>query len=272
MPHKKQAKHLTVQNQLLDSKHPKWGHLVHLLQISLMDTMSLLQAWKKTGQAETLHQARMAWRRQKSLLKFYKPLLPELPQQSKSALQDLWHITGQLRNLDVALQSTLPAWRHDHPQVGPTEWPALLHRLHRDHLQTRQALAQELADDQVTAGFQELTIWTQHLATVPLKFKRKPFEKWAKQRLHCLQRKIRTQRHPFTPEGQHQSRLLLKQKRHALESLLTIQPRKKLQTQLNRVRKKQATWGHAQDMQVALNLIEGSGLCPELTQARRTSK
>jgi len=218
-----------------------------------------------------LHQARVAWRRHKCLLKFYKPLLPEPPQHGKAALQALWQLTGQLRNLDVALQSTLPAWRQDHPEVGTTEWPVLLHELHRDRLHKCHALTQAVAKRQVAVGFQQLQIWMQRLDTVPLQFKRQHFKKWARQRLQRLHRKMRALRHPFSPERQHQRRILLKQERHALESLLTIQPDKKHQAQLKRIRHQQTAWGHAQDMQAALDLIEGSGQWPELTQAWRAS-
>ena len=271
MPHPIKTRHPAVQHQNPNNRHQVWWHLVHLLRVSLEDTRSLLHAWTKTWQSETLHQARVAWRRQKCLLKFYKPLLSEPPQLCRAALQSLWHLTGRLRNLDVALKNTLPTWRHDHPDVGTTEWPALLHQLHRDRLLTRHALAQEVTKHQVTTGFKQLKTWMQCLNQVPLKFKRKPFEKWAKQRLQRLHRKMQAQRHPFSPERQHQCRILLKQERHALESLLAIHPNKKLQAQLKRVRNKQNVWGHAQDMQVALNLIEGSGQCPELIHAWRAS-
>lgn len=271
MPEPPQARHPAAHHRSANNRHLIGRHLVHLLWVALEDTQSLLQAWAQNGEAETLHQARVAWRRHKCLLKFYKPLLPEPPQHGKAALQALWQLTGQLRNLDVALQSTLPAWRQDHPEVGTPEWPVLLHQLHRDRLHKCHALTRAVAKRQVAVGFQQLQIWMQRLDTVPLQFKRHHFKKWARQRLQRLHRKMRALRHPFSPERQHQRRILLKQERHALESLLTIQPDKKHQTQLKRIRHQQTAWGHAQDMQAALDLIEGSGLWPELTQAWRAS-
>jgi hypothetical protein len=109
------------------------------------------------------------------------------------------------------------------------------------------------------------------LDSVTLKVRRKSFQKWAQHRLRRLHRKIKSQRHPFTPERQHRCRILLKQERHALESLLASHPDKKRRARLKRNRKKQIAWGHDQDMQTALNLIEGLGHCPELTKAWRAS-
>jgi CHAD domain-containing protein len=271
MPRSTRAKSTAIEN--LPSQHSQrtWSHLKQLLRVSLQDTRSMLFAWTQTRQIETLHQARLAWRRQKCLLKFYKPLLPEPPKRFRTSLQALWQLTGQLRNLDVALQSTLPAWRHAHPDVATQEWPGLMQQLHEDRQRACRALTHALHQPQVAAGFQQRKIWLQRLDTDPLNFKRQHFKNWAKQRLHRLHRKMQAQRHPFSPERQHQCRILLKQERHALESLLASQPNKKWQAQLKRVRKKQIVWGRAQDMQMVLNLIEGTGHCPDLTHAWRAS-
>ena len=271
MSHSTRTRHPAAQKPSPNHEQQAWSTLKHLLRTSLQDTRSLLQTWTDTRQSETLHQARVAWRRQKCLLKFYKPVLPEPPQRHRETLQSLWHLTGQLRNLDVALESTLPTWRQNHPEVGVKEWPTLVQQLHRDRLLTRDALAQEIARPRITAGLQQLHTWMKRLDTARSKVQGKSFEKWAKQRLKRLHKKIQSQRHPFTPEREHRCRILLKQERHALESLLANQPDKELQAQLKRIRKKQIAWGHDQDMQTALNLIEGTGHFPELTKAWRAS-
>jgi len=271
MPHTTRAKGRAVQSLQPHHEPPAWWTVKHLLRTSLQDTRSWLQIWAKTRHTEALHQARVAWRRQKSLLKFYKPLLPEPPQRHSEALQTLWHLTGQLRNLDVALESTLPAWRQTHCAVGVHEWPALLQQLHQDRLLARHALAQEIARPRITAGFQQLRTWMRRLDTIPLKVRRQPFDPWTRQRLHRLHKKIQAQRHPSTPERRHQCRILLKQERHVSEGLLTNHRDKKLRAQLKRIRKKQIAWGHDQDMQAALTLIEGTRHFPELTQAWRAS-
>ena len=271
MPRNTRTRPPAAQDPPPDHEQQAGSHLKQQLQASLQDTRSLLQAWTHSQQTEALHQARVAWRRQKCLLKFYKPLLPEPPQRHHQALQTLWHLTGQLRNLDVALESTLPTWRQNHPEVSAKEWPALVQQLHRDRLLTRDALAQEIARPRITAGFQQLQTWMKRLDTAPLKVQGQSFEKWAQQRLKRLDQKIQSQRHPFTPERQHRCRILLKQERHALESLLTNYPDKKHQAQLKRIRKKQIAWGHDQDKQAALTLIERSGLFPELAKAWRVS-
>ena len=271
MPHTTRTRYPAAQDPSPDHEQQAGSHLKQQLRASLQDTRSLLQAWTHSQQTETLHQARVAWRRQKCLLKFYKPLLPEPPQRHRQALQTLWHLTGQLRNLDVALESTLPTWRQNHPEVGAKEWPALVQQLHRDRLLTRDAVAQEIIRPRITAGFHQLHTWMKRLDTAPLKVQGQSFEKWTQQRLKHLHKKIQSQRHPFTPERQHRCRILLKQERHALESLLMTRHDKRSQTQLKRVRKKQIAWGQDQDMQATLNLIERPGLYPELTQAWRAS-
>lgn len=271
MPHSTRAKSTTLKNLPSKRAQRSWSHLKHLLRVSLQDTQSMLLAWTRTRQIETLHQARLAWRRQKCLLKFYKPLLPEPPQRHNDALQTLWHLTGHLRNLDVALKSTLPIWHQTHPNAGAHEWPSLVQQLHKDRQLACRALTHALNLPQVSAAFLQRKIWLQRLDCMPVKFKRQHFKKWANQRLHRLHRQMQAQRHPFSPERQHQSRILLKQERHALESLLASQPNKKWHVKLKRIRKKQIALGRAQDMQMVLNLIEGTGLCPELAQAWRAS-
>ena len=271
MPHSTRAKSRAVQNLLPNPEQQAWWFVKHLLRTSLQDTRSLLLTWTHTRQTETLHQARVAWRRQKSLLKFYRPLLPESPQRHNDALQTLWRLTGQLRNLDVALECTLPAWRQAHPDAGTHEWAGLVQQLHQDRQLARHALAKEIARPSTTARFQQLRTWMKRLDSVTLKVRRKSFEQWAQHRLRRLHQKIKSQQHPFTPERQHRCRILLKQERHALESLLANHPDKKRRARLKRNRKKQIAWGHDQDMQTALELIEGLGHCPELTKAWRAS-
>lgn len=271
MPRIQKARRSAAQDLPSKSAGLAWWHLKHLLRVSLQDTCNFLQAWTHTRQTESLHQARVAWRRQKCLLKFYKPLLPELPERGKAALRYLWQLTGQLRNLDVALENTLPTWHQSHPNVGANEWPALLQLLQQDRLRARHALAQEIAKPHVGAALQQLRNWNKRLKTAHLKLQDRPFRQWAKQRLQRLQKNIKNHRHARSPERRHQGRILLKQERYALESLLTNRPDKKLRAQLRRVRKKQIAWGHDQDMQMVLNLIEGHEHCPKLAQAWRAS-
>ena len=238
-----------------------------LLRHSWKETRTLLRSWDTAHQADTLHLARVAWRRHKCLLKFYQPLLSKPPLHDQATLQTVWKLTGQLRNLDVALDSTLPAWLEAHPAMGGSEWQLLLRRLRQERLHLSQDLALALHTAAVKVAFRRLQRWTQRVDTASKGMTKKLFKPWAMQRLQRLHRKIRAHRHPISPERQHRGRLLLKQERYALESLLSKGRSKKLQKRLHRCRLQQTQQGHQQDLQMALNLITAFGRSPALARA-----
>ena len=169
--------------------------------------------------------------------------------------------------MDVALESTLPRWQLSHPESVGSAWVTLLRGLRQERLRLRHALTLALQTPAVHAAFQHQQRWTQQMDAVPQQRPDKLFKPWALHRLERLRRKIRAHRRPIQPERQHQGRLLLKQERYALESLLDQGQSKKLEKRWQRCRQQQSAQGQAQDLQMALNLIAEFGRSPALTRA-----
>ena len=69
-----------------------------------------LNSLRRSDQPELVHQARVGWRRFKSALRLFKPVLANDAPPSWAPLQALLTCLGHLRDLDVALTETLPPW------------------------------------------------------------------------------------------------------------------------------------------------------------------
>uniref|UniRef100_UPI000C323B46 CYTH and CHAD domain-containing protein n=1 Tax=Macromonas nakdongensis TaxID=1843082 RepID=UPI000C323B46 len=97
---------------------------------------------------ELVHQARVAWRRWRSVTRLLRPWLPPAP--DTTALRPLLDQLGALRDLDVARHDTLPAWGQAYlndPPGAPTSaaasaarqasWDAACHALEHAAHQAR---------------------------------------------------------------------------------------------------------------------------------------
>jgi CHAD domain-containing protein len=249
--------------------HP-YESLLRLMQTSLRDTAHWLKSWSSAPHPEALHQARVAWRRFKGLRRFYRPMLPKPPQAHRAVLQDLWRCSGALRNLDVALGSSLPVWRQKHPDIAPQEWPALIRLLQSQRRTTRRHLHQAMAQAEAQAGWRAWRRWLQQ-AHCAKTCSPKDWQVWTGQRLRKLHQKIKHGRKASKPEPQHACRILMKQERYVLEGLAPRELDHTLRRRLKRLRQGQRKLGQDQDQRATLALIEQSGQFPILTRAWRAS-
>ncbi|NIC41962.1 CYTH and CHAD domain-containing protein [Aquabacterium sp. A08] len=188
---------------------------------------------------ELVHQARVAWRRWRSVTRLLRPWLPAAP--DTTALRPLLDALGQLRDLDVARHDTLPAWATAYLSPPPglpdtahpararqADWDAALHALtdagHTARAQVRQRLATPGAGGALLA----LTAWLHGLGAPidPAPATPTPHGDWATRRLarwHRRMEQLVAAAHT-QPALLHDARLLAKRLRYASEAIAATLP------------------------------------------------
>ena len=178
---------------------------------------------------EAIHQARVGWRRWRSLLRLLRPWLPPPPEMQ--ALRPLLDTLGAVRDLDVARTETLPEWgpayvedESAHPERAHALQRAQ-QRLARQSRQARRTLRAQLGEPAITATLVACAAWLQQL---PAQVDVEP--DWGIERLarwHArLQRHLRAAdpAHPGAAEALHEARLLAKRLRYGSEALASTLP------------------------------------------------
>lgn len=196
---------------------------------------------------ELVHQARVAWRRWRSVTRLLRPWLPPLP--DTSTLQPLLHQLSTLRDLDVARHDTLPAWAHGYladnpgvPNASETKaaatsaaataltrqahWSAVLDALNSAAQHARQQVRHTLATPGAGSAFLTLTAWLHALpahAAIPTA---EPKKSWATQRLARWHRRMKqlVQAAHANPTLLHRARLLAKRLRYSSEAIASALP------------------------------------------------
>ncbi|MCX7814142.1 MAG: CHAD domain-containing protein [Tepidimonas ignava] len=193
-----------------------------------------LAAAASSDDPELIHQARVGWRRWRSVLRLVRPWLPDSPPEA-TALQPLLHTLGALRDWDVAATETVPTWAAAyvedataHPQRARTLQRAL-RRLRQAARVQRQTLRAQLADPATVAPLQALAAWVVQLrddtATAPP-------PQWAFERLQRWHKRLaRALAQPPADaaaaiEALHAARLLAKRLRYASEAAAAVLPAK----------------------------------------------
>ncbi|TSE18564.1 Inorganic triphosphatase [Tepidimonas alkaliphilus] len=190
----------------------------------LCDNLALAMA---SDNPELIHQARVGWRRWRSVMRLVQPWLPS-PPPDLTPLRPLLGTLGVLRDWDVARTDTLPAWGRafvEDPAVQPARAQALraaLRRLDRAAQAARAQLRQHLRDPAVVGVLHALAAW---LVALPTATTPEPPPDWAFARLrrwHArLKRQLAASDHasPEAMESLHEARLLAKRLRYAAEAL-----------------------------------------------------
>jgi triphosphatase len=230
-----------------------------------------------SGNTETTHQARVGWRRLQSSLKFFKPLLADLPPAPLAALKPLVQATDQLRNLDVALETTLPAWRAAlsvHPCAHSPEWAGIYAALQASRTQALHAVKAKAQHPETAKILLKMALWTAQLATdlseVQRKaMTRKKFIAWALKRLHRWHKQLKACAVSEDIAHQHRMRILAKQQRYTLENLQPWLPGPSLVHYHQRAKKWHVQMGGLRDQRMALALIADLGLYPDLVDIIR---
>lgn len=220
---------------------------------------------------EPVHQARVAWRRWRSVSRLLSPWLPPLP--NTTGLAPLLHALGRLRDLDVALHHTLPRWAAAYtatPPEGPAgsrapAWQAAQHSLSTAAQAARSAARAQLAHPDTGAALLRLTAWLHALPTPH----RPPDKTWARERLQRWHQRLkhRVRAAQTQPQHWHEARLQAKRLRYASEAVASSLPRA-LARRATRWTRAAADWqeriGHQRDLEQAAHLLAHLGADPEL--------
>lgn len=204
-----------------------------VLRQAFRQFVSNLEALRTAKDPEVVHQARIGWRRFKSGLRLFRPVLVDVAEPPWEALQPLLLGLGELRNLEVALHETLPRLAQAYI-AGDTQraaaWRAFTHALTRATHQQRQAVRATLQQPAVGAALRASTQWLQELpgprqAGTKKAEKPGPLRPWARRRLTRLHRQLRTTLKTATDaEGLHRVRILAKRLRYGIEALRPLLP------------------------------------------------
>ncbi|WP_210543056.1 CYTH and CHAD domain-containing protein [Rhodoferax sp. PAMC 29310] len=176
---------------------------------------------------ELAHQARIGWRRFKSTLRLWSPVLGQEARPSWAALQPLLDCLGALRDLDVARLDTLPPLANAFVAGDPRRsevWQSMAASLDAATTLQRKTVRYALQDPSVGACLLLTTQWLAGLAGTPASSsKLKP---WARQQMDHLHHHLkRARKRTTTLEQIHRTRLLAKRLRYGLEALQSLLPK-----------------------------------------------
>lgn len=220
---------------------------------------------------EITHQARIGWRRLQSSLKFFKPLLRDYCPAPMHPLKPIIRATDHLRNLDVALESTLPAWLAAWPaeqaMVSP-EWTDMTRDLQAARTHAMNAVKAKAREPETTLMLLNMVHWIAQLSSLPPSkhntLDHKNFSQWLFKRLQRWNKKLKTDANSSDLTRQHQLRILAKQQRYAIENLQHWVPRTSMLQFHERAKKWQVDLGVQRDQYIALELIKQLNRYPAL--------
>ncbi len=222
---------------------------------------------------EVVHQARVGWRRFKSGVRLFKPVLAIESAPSWEPLAPLQHALGDLRDCDVALTETLPKLQ-DYYTEGKADrcedWAQMTQSMERTAQRLRGAVRLALQAPAVGQTMLAILQWLTDLATLSESAGTEntpppsPHD-WALHRLDHLHRRLRTAAQDLGPlEHQHRARILAKRLRHGTEALRVWIPKKVGQRWGEEASRWQTTLGASRDMARASVLAAEAGADPRL--------
>ncbi len=227
---------------------------------------------------ELVHQARVAWRRWRSVTRLLRPWLPPVP--DAAALRPLLQSLGRVRDLDVALHDTLPRWapaylgdgtEGDAPsQQRQIDWVEALQALAHAAAQERHAVRAALATPSVTAHLISLTFWLHTLADQTLgRDSGKAGKAWARRRLERWHQRVEhlLQDAQAHPTRLHDARLLAKRLRYSSEAIATTLPgadARRTRRWTQQASEWQLRIGQQRDLAQAAHLLHTVRAAPEL--------
>jgi CHAD domain-containing protein len=218
---------------------------------------SNLSTLRTSDDPEVVHQARVGWRRFKSAVRLFRPVLPTAAVPSWQALKPLLTFLGELRDLDVARTETLPPLADAYAAGDPrraAKWQAMADALVQAAALQRKSVRYALDAPALGAALLATTEWLETL-TVPdrsgqarndLKI---PLRRWARRRTARLHRQLkRALRDTAQPEGQHRARIVSKRLRYGIEALRALLPKRQARRWLQQATALQTGMGASRDM------------------------
>lgn len=225
---------------------------------------SNLNALRRADEPELVHQARVGWRRFRSALRLFKPVLAADGPPSWAPLQALLSCLGHMRDLDVALIETLPPWA-DAYTAGEARraeaWQAMLRHLGAAAALQRKAVRYALREPAVGACLLAFTQWLESVPAASPADALRPgnnssLRPWARRRMLRLHRQLkRARKDSDTPAHQHRVRILAKRLRYGIEALRPLLPKRRRQRWYQQAIDLQSRLGATRDVTQAAALV-----------------
>lgn len=214
---------------------------------------------------QAVHQARVGWRRWRSLLRLLRPWLPAPP--AHDALRPLLASLGTVRDLDVALTETLPVWgplfvadEAMHPE-RLRAWQQATRRLSTSVRSARQALRAQLSHPATAQALLACATWLQQLpehTEAPAGWAAERLDRWHARLTRRLRESARPAEGQTAADALHAVRLLAKRLRYGAEAVaptLTDKAARRVQRWQRDARAWQSRIGRWRDIQRAAELL-----------------
>jgi inorganic triphosphatase YgiF len=223
-----------------------------------------LVALRHSDMPEVVHQARVAWRRFRSARRLFKPVLGDAGLPAWQELDPLLAVLGEIRDLDVARDETLPLLREayvDRSAARARTWDALLAQLSQHAMERRNVARRFLEDPAVGNCLLQTTRWLDAPAAdadaqPTAKAGGLSLRQWAIQRATRLHGRLKraTQNATDAPT-RHGARILAKRTRYSIEALHDVLPRHITHKWYRQAVQMQKSIGSERDLQQAITLL-----------------
>ncbi|HEY8907471.1 MAG TPA: CHAD domain-containing protein, partial [Rhodoferax sp.] len=226
-----------------------------------------LNTLRLSDDAEVVHQARVGWRRFKSALRLFRPVLDD-PLPSTPPLKPLLTALGELRDLEVAVIDTLPPLANAYAGSDPQRrlaWQALVDALKAGAGLHRARVREAMLEPTVGACLLAITRFVEELTlqgatdTTQRHAASKPtpsVQPWARRRFKRFRQQLKLALTDTNqPDKQHRARILAKRLRYASEVLHVFLPKRRCNRWLSKASELQTRLGQSRDIRQALALV-----------------
>ena len=233
---------------------------------------------------ELVHQARVGWRRWRSALWLFKPVLAAHPLPEGAALRPLLKALGNARDLDVAGLESLPLWSDAFIDGDPEraeQWQAMEAAVLAERRIRRAGLLAVLQAPATGRALLALERWLHALPAkaAPADSAHEPLTRWARERTRRLHRRLKHEVRELDapaeapgaafdgdgdgdspPDHQHRVRLLAKRTRYVLQGLADVLPERRTRRWADEAGELQTRIGAARDLMLLATLLEPIGV------------
>lgn len=226
---------------------------------------SNLHALCTSDSPEVVHQARVGWRRFKSALRLFRPVLAVPTPPPWQALQALIADLGGLRDLDVARNDTLPPFLDafaENDAQRTQAFQAVMHKLATANRRQRKAVRLALQTPAIGAALLTTSQWLEDISVPPelghaRTQRQKSLQAWARRRTKRLYARLNeATKGADSAEGQHRIRILAKRLRYGIEALQPLLWEKRAWRWHQHAVALQTHIGGARDVTQAATLVE----------------
>ena len=231
-----------------------------------------------TDNPEVVHQARVGWRRLKTALRFFSPLLQAAPMPDLSPMRPMLTAMGYLRDLDVMMAGTLPTI--ERPYVAADEarqiiWGHFEAVLVKAAQAARTEVRQAIRDPAVGSALLAMTRFIEDRAEADEKESGREsapvgVKPWAERRVEKLREKLKLAlKNCVDADDRHRARILAKRLRYSIEAMQTVLPKQRARRWLKRATSIQNEIGTSRDLQRSIRIADDLGADPGLLEFLR---